>query len=266
MLAPIVLVHGIFGFDQIRVFGLTIPGTEYFRGIAEVLRNDGHFLPAPPVLNTAGRVTERAADLKRYLETNAAVAGQRVHLIAHSMGGLDSRHMITHLGMADRVISLSTIGTPHHGSPIADLVMKTPVPAAHPLLAQLGINVSGMLDLTSAASEDFNKTTPEAPGVHYFSIAGEYEPKRLPLVPPFGLLGWTHDVIADQEGANDGMVSTKSARFGQKEERWTFSGTWLGNHFNEVNWGESLLPLERADPSIVEGYRGLARHLETLPL
>ena len=42
-----------------------------------------------------------------------------MHLIAHSMGGLDARHMIVREGMAERVASLTTVGTPHNGTPVA---------------------------------------------------------------------------------------------------------------------------------------------------
>ena len=43
-----------------------------------------------------------------------------VNLIAHSMGGLDARYLISRLGMADQVRSLTTISTPHRGSFMAD--------------------------------------------------------------------------------------------------------------------------------------------------
>ena len=48
------------------------------------------------------------------------------HLIAHSMGGLDSRFLITHLQPTsdNRILSLTTIGSPHRGSPIADLIVE----------------------------------------------------------------------------------------------------------------------------------------------
>src|SRR5438874_2494875 len=45
----------------------------------------------------------------------------KVNLVAPSMGGLDCRDMISSLGMADKVASLTTVGTPHHGSPVADI-------------------------------------------------------------------------------------------------------------------------------------------------
>ena len=40
----------------------------------------------------------------------------KVNIIAHSLGGLDARQMLTHLGMGSRVASLTTVGTPHRGT------------------------------------------------------------------------------------------------------------------------------------------------------
>ena len=58
------------------------------------------------------------------VEEARASTGRPVHLIGHSLGGLDSRFLISKLGMADRVLSLTTIGTPHHGTPLADIVVR----------------------------------------------------------------------------------------------------------------------------------------------
>jgi triacylglycerol lipase len=65
----------------------------------------------------------------------AALAGKKlqpkeaIHIIAHSMGGLDSRRMISKgylieaNGEKTAIQTLATIGTPHRGSPVADLVI-----------------------------------------------------------------------------------------------------------------------------------------------
>lgn len=42
----------------------------------------------------------------------------------HSMGGLDARYYVAALGGSKHVASITTIGTPHHGSHIADLAIK----------------------------------------------------------------------------------------------------------------------------------------------
>lgn len=255
--APIVLVHGIFGFSRLAL-------ADYFRGIVKALRDDGHFVPDPPRLNLAGSIHERASDLARYLQTHAEVAGRRVHLVAHSMGGLDARHMISALGMAGRVISLTTIGTPHHGSPIADLVLAHADPALGGFMDAVGIDVTGIANLRTGFCRRFNLETVDSDGVRYFSVAGRFEPPRLPLLDtPLGVLGLTHDRVAALEGANDGLVSVRSARFGHDPGRWTFLGEWEGNHFRLVNWGADLLPnlLELRDTAIINKYRALARHI-----
>lgn len=49
----------------------------------------------------------------------------RLNIIAHSMGGLDARYYaISWLGLAERVASLTTIGIPHLGTPLADLMFS----------------------------------------------------------------------------------------------------------------------------------------------
>jgi len=257
--APIVLVHGILGFNQITLGGTRL--AEYFRLIPEALRRDGHDVPEPPHLNTAGSVAERAQDLKNYLQGHAEVAGKKVHLIAHSMGGLDSRFMISSLGMADRVFSLTTIGTPHHGSPIADIVVKGTNPILNKFVEHLGVDIKGLFDLTTSACRKFNDDVSDAPGVRYFSIGGQFEPHRVVGVPQ-GLLGLTHEIIAKTEKKNDGLVSVASATL--ERPGWITLDAWSTNHYQEINWGENLAltPLELADDGIVQKYRKLASQIK----
>ena len=148
------------------------------RQIPQALRAAGHVVPPPPALRPAGSIVERAHDLKAYLNDlqHPAVFGQRVHLIAHSMGGLDARYMITKLDMAPRIVSLTTIGTPHHGSPIADLVSAGTQPLLRRFVEHLGVDVRGLADLTTAACQRFNTEVLDMPTVHYFSIAGHFTP------------------------------------------------------------------------------------------
>lgn len=213
---PIVLVHGILGFDRFSLAGTLI---EYFRGMPEALRAAGNIVPEPPALNPAGSVVERATCLQTFLNTNADVDGRQVHLIAHSMGGLDCRYMISRLGMADRVLSLTTLGTPHRGTPLADL----DVGVLGPLMNLLGltglVDLKGFFDLTIRNSREFSlEEVPDVKGIKYFSIAGQYDPGLFTI----GLLKPSHDLLIERgEGANDGLVSVASATFG------TFLGTWM---------------------------------------
>ena len=65
------------------------------------------------------RIAKRLADK---LEGLAEQHGfQRIHIVGHSKGGLIARRYVQHYGGDRRVKSLTTLGTPHHGTPTAAL-------------------------------------------------------------------------------------------------------------------------------------------------
>src|SRR4051812_1188659 len=101
--APIVLAHGLFGFDRL---GVGPVGIDYFPGIPAALRAAGNRVLVPRV-RPMGGIADRAAQLKAFLDREAP--GEPIHVFGHSMGGLDSRYMISCLGMAGRVLSLTTL-------------------------------------------------------------------------------------------------------------------------------------------------------------
>ena len=257
------LVHGILGFNRLTLGGVKI--AEYFRDVPQALRDAGHIIPTPPRLNQAGAIADRAQDLKNYLEdeNNVDVFGKRVHILAHSMGGLDTRYMISKLGMEDRIISLTTISTPHHGSPIADLFRDVTDPRLVPLVKSLGGNIDGSLDLTIESMREFNDVIFDSPKVHHFAVAGKS--------PTFLGRSWDiakhlHRIIQEKEGDSDGIVSVASASFGQARENWTFLGTWKANHFREMNWGKNVIPSfwEKLDKSIIKNYIDLVAQVKDL--
>jgi len=175
------------------------------------------------------------------------------------MGGLDARFMISKLGMADRVLSLTTIGTPHHGSPIADIFIAGTEPVLSHVLEHLGIDIKGASDLTTGAARRFNNDVADAPGVRYSSIAGRFEPPRL-FNEPLGLLGFTHDIIMQTEGPGDGLVSVQSATMTERPDTWESLEVWEANHFREINWATDIVspPSELLSTAIVEKYKTLA--------
>src|SRR5438874_4285553 len=114
----IVLVHGILGFR-------TKFGIEYFRGVAEHLTEKGHRVLVP-ILDPTRGIEFRGGQLRDQIDAALANGsidpGQKTHIIAHSMGGLDSRWMLSPVNpkhIQTPIRSLTTISTPHLGSPIA---------------------------------------------------------------------------------------------------------------------------------------------------
>src|SRR5688572_26289383 len=97
--SPVVLVHGLFGFDRLHIAGTTL--VNYFSGVADLLRASGNRVLIPSLTPT-GAVEDRARQLKLFLLQQSP--HEPVHLLAHSMGGLDSRYMISCLGMANHAL------------------------------------------------------------------------------------------------------------------------------------------------------------------
>jgi len=215
---PIVLAHGLLGFDMLGVenFG----ALKYFRGIREHLEKHGYRVLVTEVGPTDG-VAARARHLK--IGINQFTAG-KVNVIAHSMGGLDARFMIAHSGMADRVASLVTVGTPHRGSSFADWGIEHLGKTA-PLLDALGVGSAAFFDLSTKSCRRLNETTPNKPGVRYFSYSGTQA--RSCIFPSLYL---SYDVIMEKEGANDGLVSQKSAQWGK------YLGNLDADHLNLAGW------------------------------
>src|SRR5262245_37077074 len=160
--APIVLVPGLLGFDRVTVGPYTV--ARYFPGIEEVLTEAGYRVATAKPSLTAG-VAHRAAQLRDYIVTR--FPAEPVHIVAHSIGGLDARYMLTCLGMQDRVRSLTTIGTPHRGSTFADWAIGRFSRLLKPILAYFRIRTDGFQDLTTERCARFNDLVPDVPGVSY---------------------------------------------------------------------------------------------------
>ena len=114
----IVLHHGLFGFAHKRPAPRL--RLDYFHRINRVLGEDGYRVVCTHVA-PIGSVAARAQQLADQLDH---LNGAPVYLLAHSLGGLDARHMLTRLGRGRNVKALVTIGTPHRGTSFADWVVK----------------------------------------------------------------------------------------------------------------------------------------------
>jgi triacylglycerol lipase len=242
--SPIVFVHGLLAFDRMR------GGCNFFPGIDTAFRDAGNrvFVPA---LSPAGSVKQRAADLKAFLDREAP--NEPVHLFGHSMGGLDCRYLISRLDMAPRVLSLTTVGTPHRGTSFADWGIRRLAPLVRPCMDLFGLARDAYYDLTTTNCRTFNQAVPDAPGVRYFSVAGRFQPdwKAVEWLLPYR-------IIDRLEGANDGLVSTTSAAYG---EDCTY---WDGDHVSLINWVSPTARRRGHWPNRVPEFAALAGRLADL--
>ena len=211
---PVVMVHGIFFRDWQHM--------NYWGRIPQTLKRNGALVYYGKQQSSLA-VADSAAELKAELERVLAETGaEKVNIIAHSKGGLDARYVISKLGMAERVASLTTINTPHRGCQFVDnLLGSLPGWLIHmvekrynSLFSVLGDEnpdfLAGVTDLTAEACARFNEEITDAPEVYYQSVMSKMDNFR----SAFFLLGISYLLAKKYEGENDGLVSVSSAVWG----------------------------------------------------
>lgn len=211
---PIFLVHGVAYRDDVSFLG-------YWGRIPDYLEKRGTtvYYSSQDAWNTHD---VNAKKLKtRINEILAETGARKVNIIAHSKGGIESRYMITKLGMADKVATLTTMSTPHHGSAVADAFFKH-IPENQQQLVDKALNLAGFIvgdkspkareagyQMTTKYMSEFNEHVTNMPGVYYQSYA--FVIKYAMVEPVFAV---SSTIISFMEGGNDGMVSTNSAKWG----------------------------------------------------
>ena len=115
---PVVLAHGIL-LKDVKFF-------KAFGRIEKILKRRG-FTVYTAKTDGFGTIENNAEQMKHHIESILkAENAEKVNIIAHSKGGLDAIYMIKNLGMEESVASLTTLCTPHRGSPIASSLLRLP--------------------------------------------------------------------------------------------------------------------------------------------
>lgn len=274
---PIVLVHGLFGFDSFL-------GVDYFYGIPDALSQQGARVFVAQV-SAANSSEVRGEQLLAQVKNIMAMTGaSKVNLIGHSHGGPTIRYVA---GVAPQLVaSVTSVGGVNQGSRVADILRNVApagtfseavvnsVTAAFVGLINLGsggttlpqMPTSALNSLTTAGSLDFNRRFPQAltndcgsgpelvGGVRYFSWTG--------ILPLTNVLDISDGVLGVMSlvtyGANDGLVSACSSRLGKH------LGDYRQNHLDEVNQVVGLRDWFSVDP--VALYRRHANRLKLLGL
>lgn len=219
---PVLLCHG-YG----AIASLVKPSPLY--DVALLLRSHNVLAFAPNIVPYAKIETRAEGWVKLITELTENIPGGKVNIIAHSMGGLDIRYALSNLGIASRVASFTTVSTPHRGTSLAELTLKTPDAIRDKLgdfLDWMGDriyphtksdSVGSAVQLTREyVTEVFNPKTPNIDSIPYYSYTsavgkGTDQPIRV-------IARYQNKHIFDLEGPNDGMVSVESAKWGEHIE------------------------------------------------
>lgn len=259
---PILLAHGFFGFDELA----GLEQVPYWYDVPEHLAELGEVNVCVGEVDPFNDSTDRGMQLlEQAIECAAATGHARVNIIGHSQGGLDAR-VVAHLA-PELVASVTTVATPHYGTPIADIVVGV-IPndgaaalidwltqtLGAPLWDEIGNETSlfeAMSQMSSPGIAEFNATYTDQPGVLYSSVTGRTglhgggdacTPDSPP--PPLFITEWEDtldttdalfvipeailsDGIFSQE-PNDGLVRVIDSRWGE------FLGCVPADHVDEV--------------------------------
>ncbi len=238
---PILMVHGVFFRDQ-RFFN-------YWGRIPATLKRNGASVYYGEQ-RSAATVAECGKELQQRIEAILQETGsEKVNIIAHSKGGLDSRYCISALGMGEKVASLTTVNTPHRGCAFADyLLKKAPVQLRRRIansyntaLAHLGEKDADFLgavsDLTVERCTAFNEAVPDNPEVWYQSITSRMKNHRSAPFP----LNWTFLLVKAFSRENDGLVDTRSAIWGARHQLLEPKGRRGIGHGDVIDlWRENI--------------------------
>lgn len=235
---PVVLMHG-FGLLAFLARGGHLHEEAMFLRVRAVMAFAPNVAPYHAIPDRAAMWKDR---IKHIIKQTRA---DKVNLIAHSMGGLDARYMISRLEMHGSVASLTTVATPHRGSSLAEVVLDRPAriqewlkDAANWLgehaMAESGADFRRAIeDLTpSSLLESFNPDVVDHPDVIYRSWAGSAGKGTLRSINP--LLRPLNSLLYAREGVNDGIVSVTSSQWGQ------YLGEIEADHAQQI--GIDLLP------------------------
>lgn len=213
---PILLVHGVFFRDSKLL--------NYWGRVPAELEKNGAVIYYGEQ-QSASAVADSAKELAERIEKIVTETGcEKVNIIAHSKGGLDSRYAISKLGSSQYVASLTTINTPHRGCIFAEYLLgKAPEKLVRTIentynaaFRKLGDPnpdfMAAVKNLTNSFCEEFNKEVPNAEGVMYQSYGSKSARARSGRFP----LNVSYPVVKKFDGDNDGLVALTSAEWGEK--------------------------------------------------
>lgn len=238
---PLVLVHGV-GFRDLKYINY------WGRIPKELIRNGATIYYGNQ--EAWGTVEYNAKDIKnKIIDILKETGCEKVNVIAHSKGGLDSRYMISKLDMGDYVASLTMMSSPHRGCKFVDVACKIP-DKIYKAIARFFDKHYRLLgdknpDFYTASrqfstyhSKKFNEEITDVEQVYYQSYTSVVKNLFSDYV-----IAIPYILVKFMEGENDGLVAVDSAKWGE------FKGVLRNIRMRGISHGD-IIDLRRDD------YRG----------
>ncbi len=243
---PVVLAHGMGA--SAEILGIM----DYWWGIEDALDDEGAQVYITSV-NGMDTTANKAADFQRQaFEILAVSRASKLNIIGHSHGTLYTRYAMSNLALGPYVKSHTSLAGPHRGSSLADIIMyELPgwlIDIGGDVLDLVYAYIFGDTNPQSVANgwdlvtdymvDVFNPNTPNVSGVYYQSWAAKAKTgcNSVVLTP-------TWLIMLAMEGANDGLVSVDSAKWGNfrgvEDAAWWSAGC---DHLNMVGQLFGLTP------------------------
>ena len=239
---PLLMVHGVFFRDFEHL--------NYWGRIPEELEKNGARIYYGNH-NSASAVRDSAEQLAaRVHEIIDKTGCEKVNIIAHSKGGLDSRAMIALTDAAPYVASLTTINTPHRGCQFADYLLNK-IPAKQQKAVEKAYNagaaklgdvnpdfLAAVHDLTFENCEKLNEEIVDDPNIFYQSVGSKLNKPMSGRFP----LNFTYPLVKYFDGANDGLVGEESFPWGENYHFLTVEGKRGISHGDVIDLNRENIP------------------------
>jgi triacylglycerol lipase len=277
---PIVLTHGLYGFDSLL-------GIDYWHKVPETLRKDGAKVFLTTVSNSNSPEI-RGEQLIPQIERILAISGaKQVNLIGHSHGGPTIRYVAS--VRPDLVASVTSIAGVNKGTPVADTLSEWSEGsvAFSGLISTLGNALANVIDFISGGGYDqdilaslasmttentiaFNIDHPAGiptsdcgegdyvvDNIRYYSWSGAKPSTN--VFDPLDLIMTTTSLFFPPGVKNDGLVGSCSSHLGM-----VIRDDFRMNHLDEVNMLLGLHDIWSTDPLTV--FRSHANRLKNAGL
>lgn len=206
-----------------------------------------------------GTLSDQTAKAEAFLETLAPELENGFHAVGHSAGGLIAWGLASHSKWKDKVISLTTMATPHKGARLAETYMERfGRHSRSKILERVGyqpdLRFNVFNDFTRESVKAFKEKYSVGPAVKIASYSFSISPREMTW--PIRLAHFLGLRIPDLD--NDGFIELESQTEGHS------LGHYKLDHLSQIGYHLYLNPRQKAEKTKLFNEIGesLVKHLE----